>query len=84
MIGTNKKCATETVDALLEDHAAGRLSEPSGDRAAFDALLYERCPDRVDYEGWERIDAHERATGEPQGRPRVKLTRREQLLDRSR
>ena len=29
--------------------------------------------DHVDFEGWRRIDAHEIALGEPQGRPRVKL-----------
>jgi ferredoxin/flavodoxin---NADP+ reductase len=34
----------------------------------------------VDYTGWELIDAHERATGEPHGRPRVKLTSRDQML----
>ena len=27
------------------------------------------------WEGWERIDAHETSTGEPFGRPRVKLVR---------
>jgi ferredoxin--NADP+ reductase len=38
----------------------------------------------VDYSGWEAIDAHERSLGEPSGRPRVKLVRRHELLDRSR
>ena len=79
VIGTNKKCATETVALLLEDLAAGRLPDPPNDAAAFDALLAARV-DRVDYQGWEAIDAHERALGEPQGRPRVKLTRVEELL----
>jgi ferredoxin--NADP+ reductase len=80
VIGTNKKCANETVATLLADLGAGELAEPEDGREAFVALLDERCPDRVDYAGWGRIDEAERAAGEPQGRPRVKLTRREELL----
>ena len=37
-------------------------------------------PALVTYEGWSEIDRHEQALGEPHGRPRVKLTRIEQLL----
>jgi ferredoxin/flavodoxin---NADP+ reductase len=81
IIGTNKKDSHETVDALLEDAAAGRLPEPPGAGPdAIEALLAERAPDHVRYDGWQAIDAAERAAGEPHGRPRVKLTRREQLL----
>jgi ferredoxin--NADP+ reductase len=82
VIGTNKKCAHETVAALLEDLEAGELPEPSPDVEAFDRLLDEHCPDRVDYAGWQRIDEHERAAGEPHGRPRVKVVRREELAAR--
>jgi ferredoxin/flavodoxin---NADP+ reductase len=45
-----------------------------------EALLRERQPQLVTYAGWEAIDRHERALGEPSGRPRVKLTRMEELL----
>jgi ferredoxin--NADP+ reductase len=38
----------------------------------------------VTYAGWEAIDAAEKAAGEPHGRPRVKLTRTEELLDAAR
>ena len=34
-----------------------------------------KVPTAVTWEGWERIDAHETTTGEPFGRPRVKLVR---------
>jgi ferredoxin/flavodoxin---NADP+ reductase len=34
-----------------------------------------RVASLVTWSGWERIDAHETALGEPQGRPRVKLVR---------
>ena len=45
-----------------------------------EALLRARQPALVTYEGWEAIDRHERALGEPAGRPRVKLTRIEEML----
>ncbi|HEY8583565.1 MAG TPA: FAD-dependent oxidoreductase [Capillimicrobium sp.] len=80
VIGTNKKDAQETVDALLADLAAGALPQPAGDGAALLETLTERGVDVVDYAGWEAIDLHERTTGEPLGRPRVKLVRREHHL----
>ncbi|MBE7162088.1 MAG: NADP oxidoreductase, partial [Williamsia herbipolensis] len=40
-----------------------------------------RCSDLVDLDGWEAIDAHERAAGEPGGRPRVKVTDRSSFMD---
>ena len=45
-----------------------------------DELLAERDVDAVMYPGWEAIDAFERARGEEQGRPRVKLCTWEELL----
>jgi ferredoxin/flavodoxin---NADP+ reductase len=80
VIGTNKKCAQETVDSLLEDLAAGRLPEPTSDPGALQELLEARGVDVVDYAGWEAIDAHERGRGEPHGRPRIKLVRRAEHL----
>ena len=81
VIGTNKKDATETVEVLLADLAAGELLEPEpiGDET-LEAFIRERRPELVDYEGWVRIDRHEQERGEPHGRPRVKLTRLEELL----
>jgi ferredoxin/flavodoxin---NADP+ reductase len=81
VIGTNKKDAQETVDALLEDLAAGRLLSPADpDPERIEELLRLRHPALVTYEGWSAIDSHEQSLGEPHGRPRVKLTRIEQLL----
>ena len=82
VIGTNKKDAQETVDALLEDLGAGIHLEPT-DAApeSIERLLAERVPALVTYEGWSEIDRHEQALGEPHGRPRVKLTRIEHLLE---
>ena len=76
VIGTNKKCAAETVAGLLEDLGRGRLDEPSApDGEAIEAWLRGRVPGLVTWHGWQAIDAHERALGAPQGRPRVKLVR---------
>ncbi len=88
MIGTNKKDAQETVDAIFADLAAtnGRraaaLHEPAEpDPQRIEGLLRERQPQLVTYEGWEAIDRHERALGEAAGRPRVKLTNIDEMLE---
>ena len=78
VIGTNKKDATETVELLLADARAGKLSSAGGDLGA---LLDTRGVGYVEHTGWQAIDAAERAAGEPLGRPRVKLRTWESLLD---
>ncbi|HWX97473.1 MAG TPA: FAD-dependent oxidoreductase [Solirubrobacteraceae bacterium] len=86
VIGTNKKDAQETVDAMLADLlAAGegpatKHAPEASDPAAVESMLRERQPELVTYAGWAEIDRHERALGEPAGRPRVKLTRIEEML----
>ncbi|KJE21821.1 NADPH-dependent glutamate synthase beta chain-like oxidoreductase [Frankia torreyi] len=86
IIGTNRKCAVETVATLLADVAEGRLArhpraggvDPVGEGESW---LRERQPDLVTEAGWRLIDAAERASGEPAGRPRVKLTTLDALVD---
>lgn len=82
VIGTNKKDAQQTVDAMLADLAeeTSRRRPREPDAAAVEALLRAKQPDLVTYSGWEAIDRHERALGESAGRPRVKLTRIEEML----
>jgi len=84
VIGTNKKDAQETVDSILADlssaGATGLLAPSSPDHEAFESMLRARQPDLVTYAGWTEIDRHERSLGEPAGRPRVKLTRIEEML----
>ncbi|MFC8270234.1 FAD-dependent oxidoreductase [Streptomyces cinereoruber] len=77
-IGTNKSCARETVTALLDDLETGRLTAPAG------PPVTTARPDAVDLDGWRAIDAAERAEGRAQGRPRVKLLDREDLLTAAR
>jgi ferredoxin--NADP+ reductase len=81
VIGTNKKDAAETCDRLLEDAAAGVLQSEGGE---LEDLLRARGVDFVEYAGWQAIDEHERALGEPLGRPRVKLTSWDELLAKAR
>ena len=81
VIGTNKKCAADTMSRLLEDLRRGRLEEPalpSGDAIA--TWLRTRVPGLVTWRGWEAIDEHERDLGATAGRPRVKLVRVPEML----
>jgi ferredoxin--NADP+ reductase len=80
VIGTNKKDASETVERLLEDLAAGRLERKGVPGLAVDELLAERGVRCVEQAGWCAIDELERAAGEPLGRPRVKLCTWGELL----
>jgi ferredoxin--NADP+ reductase len=85
VIGTNKKDAQQTVDALLADLApsanGSRRHEPDNpDAQAVERMLRERQPDLVPYVGWLEIDRHERSRGEESGRPRVKITRVDEML----
>jgi ferredoxin/flavodoxin---NADP+ reductase len=82
VIGTNKKDSQDTVDTLLDDLAgAGELADFPDDHA--DKLtdwLASRQPKLVTSAHWQAIDRHERAAGEPHGRPRVKLPSLADLL----
>jgi ferredoxin--NADP+ reductase len=79
VIGTNKKDAAETAESLLADARAGLLAAEAPDET-LESLLLARGVDFVEYAGWEAIDEHERALGEPRGRPRVKLATWDELL----
>ena len=84
VIGTNKKDAQETIEQLLEDAEAGTLPEPDADADALPALLAERGVDSVEFDGWQAIDALEQERGAAAGRPRVKLTAFEEMLEAAR
>ncbi|ORM38245.1 hypothetical protein [Williamsia sp. 1135] len=73
VIGTNKKCAADTVEALLADFEKAQLVTPVLDQAAFVSLVRERQPDVVDFTGWTRIDKAEKAAAGNRRRPKVKL-----------
>ena len=84
LIGHTKGDANETVACLLDDHAAGRLPgavDPDPD--AVTAFLEERGIRCATWDGWHRLDAHERALGAAEGRERVKVVEREDMLRHS-
>ena len=81
VIGTNKTCARDTVDRMIEDlQSALHFNPDQTDPSAVEALLRERQPDIVTYEDWEKIDQAELAKGEAANRPRVKFTNIEDML----
>ncbi|WP_349827298.1 FAD-dependent oxidoreductase [Brevibacterium litoralis] len=81
LIGHTKGDALETITHLIEDRAAGRL--PAPEAPAEDdivAFLQAKGVDFIDWEGYHRIEAAEKALGEPQGRERVKLATHEAMV----
>jgi len=73
-IGTNKSCSLQTVQALVADFNAGRLTDPAATPDALDELVHARRPDVVDSAGWRAIDTAEIERGGHDGRPRNKFT----------
>ena len=79
LIGHTKGDANETIACLLEDapNFAG-AAEPSTD-AVIEFLEGKGVP-YTTWQGWYRLDAHERSLGEPEGRERIKVVEREDML----
>jgi len=81
VIGTNKPDALETVEAMLEDLAAGRVPNPAQPDATACEAAMRRCqPALVSYADWAKLDRLEQDRGKPLGRPRVKFTSAEEAL----
>ncbi|MEV6783429.1 FAD-dependent oxidoreductase [Streptomyces sp. NPDC051098] len=84
LIGHTKGDANETVANLLDDHAGGRLHTPvaPGPEAVV-AFLEDRDVRYTTWDGWYRLDEAERALGEAEGRERVKIVERDEMLKAS-
>ncbi|MFD6897362.1 FAD-dependent oxidoreductase [Rhodococcus sp. NPDC060086] len=81
LIGHTKGDANETVANLLEDRAAGRLNTPEHpDVDGIVKFLEEKQLPYTTWQGWYRLDAHERSLGEAEGRERVKVVEREDMF----
>lgn len=85
VIGSNKSDSQATVDTLAADLASRTAQAELPDVGAdYDAQLHKwllsRQPELITDEHWQRIDTHERSSGEPHGRPRVKLTSITEML----
>lgn len=73
VIGTNRTCAEQTVDALWQDYTGGVLKRDLGDSAELRKLLEERGIRALGWAGWRAIDGAERDRGAAAARPRVKF-----------
>ncbi len=80
-IGTNKSCALQTVQQLVDDFNAGLLSDPIDKPSALDKLVRARQPAAIDGAGWRAIDAAEVSRGGLSDRPRSKITSIAEMLD---
>lgn len=80
IIGTNKKCAVQTVGALIEDVAAGSVT--AGSHADVDVvqMLMDRGTAVVDVAGWRAIDGAEQERGGADGKERVTVHEHAELL----
>lgn len=80
VIGSNKKCARDTVRAFVADVEKGLLKPSMADAEHIFSVVKERQPQLVDKKAWMKIDRRERTAGRDQKRPRVKITSVEQML----
>jgi len=78
LIGHTKSDASETIAHLVAD-APGIERAPERDPQAIVDFLASRDVPVVEWDGWLRVDAHEKQLGEGEGRPRVKVVEREEL-----
>ncbi|UGT58957.1 FAD-dependent oxidoreductase [Nocardia asteroides] len=79
LIGHTKGDANETVACLLDDSKNFPRAE-NPDPAAVVEFLEGKGVPYTTWQGWYRLDAHERSLGEPEGRERVKVVEREDML----
>lgn len=79
VIGSNRFCARDTVQALLDDRVALQAAAPVGGADLLDALRI-KGKHPTDYAGWKRIDRAERQRGADSGRSRQRYADSEALL----
>ncbi|GAA5045098.1 FAD-dependent oxidoreductase [Nocardia callitridis] len=79
LIGHTKGDANETVACLLDDSVNFAAPEQPEPESIIEFLESKGIPFTT-WQGWYRLDAHERALGEPEGRERVKVVEREDML----
>lgn len=80
LIGATKSDAMETVQNLLNGQS-GWWSPADPNPDAVPTLLAERGIRYTDVNGWHNLDEHEKALGEAQGRERVKVVPRDDMID---
>lgn len=79
LIGHTKGDAAETINSLLTD-APNLPVAPQRDPGAVEELLAARGISYTTWDGWKRLDAHERALGQERGRERMKVVEHEDMV----
>jgi ferredoxin/flavodoxin---NADP+ reductase len=81
IIGTNKPDSQATVIHMLEDIAAGQTLNPAEpERESIERLLAERKPSYVTFQDWMLLDKSEQEAGAALARPRLKVSRVDDML----
>lgn len=84
LIGNTKGDANEAVANLLADAAEGKKFNPSKpELSAVNELLESKGIDYLDWDGWHKLDAAERAAGEAEGRERKKYVEWDEMVTHS-
>ncbi len=81
VIGTNKVDASQTVDNLLADVTANRITAATGSPDALLDLVRQRGVRITDWTDWQRLDKVEIERGKPAGKPREKVVRVPEMLE---
>jgi ferredoxin--NADP+ reductase len=79
LIGHTKSDAMETVAHVINDQGNWwSPSDPSEESIV--ALLNERGVEYTDLDGWHNLDQHELALGQAEGRTRIKVVPRDEMV----
>ena len=82
VIGTNKPDSVETVKHMLSDLASGNILQPAHPSAeAAELFIRERQPMYFSYADWLFLNEFEVSKGEAIGRPRLKLSRIQDMIE---
>ena len=83
LIGHTKSDAMETVNHLIENRSTW-WQPTNPDEGEIVDLLTERGVEFTTVDGWVALDEHEQALGAPQGRARIKVVDRDEMIRISR
>ena len=83
LIGNTKSDAKETTDMLIADALAGRLTPRTATGDITEYLEAQGIP-YTTWDGWHKLDAHERSLGSAEGRERKKVVEWDEMVAHSR
>ena len=83
LIGNTKSDAKETTDMLIADALAGRLAPRTATGDITEYLEAQGIP-YTTWDGWHKLDAHERSLGSAEGRERKKVVEWDEMVAHSR